>query len=112
MVVKGGQFFNGKKVAMYSFFCFFYFLLLPFLVSPFSSFSLFPLFPVSFSQESVDDIEQARHRQLMEVIGWFFFDLLMLGYVEDSDTGLSFHIPRGLAWGIYVEVCAHVLVDM
>ena len=54
----------------------------------------------------------------MEVIGWFFFDLLMLGYVEDSDTGLSFCIPRGLAWAIYVEVCAcvhvctPVLVDM
>ena len=60
----------------------------------------------------MDDIEQARHRQLMEVIGWFFFDLLMLGYVEDSDTGLSFHIPRALAWAIYVEVCGNVLVDM
>ena len=44
----------------------------------------------------------------MEVIGWFFFDLLMLGYVEDSDTGLSFHIPGGLSWAIYVEVCMHV----
>ena len=60
----------------------------------------------------MDDIEQARHHRLTEVIGWFFFDLLMLGYVEDSDTGLSFHIPRALAWAIYVEVCANVLVDM
>ena len=46
----------------------------------------------------------------MEVIGWFFFDLLMLGYVEDSDTGLSFRIPGGLSWAIYVEVCVCVCV--
>ena len=44
----------------------------------------------------------------MEMIGWFFFDLLMLGYVEDSDTGLSFCIPRGRAWTIYVEVCKYM----
>lgn len=53
----------------------------------------------------MDESEQARHQQLMEVIGWFFFDLLMLGYVEDSNTGLSFCIPGGLAWAVYVEVC-------
>ena len=42
--------------------------------------------------------------QLMEVLGWFFFDLLVLGYVEDKDTGLSFHLPAGLNWVVYVEV--------
>ena len=41
----------------------------------------------------------------MEVIGWFFFDLLILGYVEDPATGKSFRIPGGLEWAIYVEVC-------
>ena len=70
-------------------------------------------FPLSFSlfhslftsKESVDESERVHHQQLMEVIGWFFFYLLMLGYVEDSDTGLSFRIPGGLAWAVYVEVC-------
>ena len=40
----------------------------------------------------------------MEVIGWFFFDLLILGYVEDPVTGNSFRIPGGLEWAIYIEV--------
>ena len=42
--------------------------------------------------------------RLIEVIGWFFVDLLILGYVEDRDTGLSFRLPEGLGWVIYVEV--------
>ncbi len=40
----------------------------------------------------------------MEVIGWFFFDLLILGYVEDPVTGRSFRVPGGLQWAIYIEV--------
>ena len=44
------------------------------------------------------------YRRLIEAIGWFFFDLLILGYVEDRDTGLSFRLPGGLDWVIYVEV--------
>ena len=40
----------------------------------------------------------------MDVIAWFFFDLLVLGYVEDPDTGLSFRIPGGLEWAVYIEV--------
>ena len=41
---------------------------------------------------------------LIETISWFFFDLLFLGYVEDSHSGESFHLPGGLSWSIYVEV--------
>ena len=52
----------------------------------------------------MDDSECERYQQLMEVIGWFFFDLLILGYVEDQDTGRSFRIPGGLQWAIYIEV--------
>ena len=52
----------------------------------------------------MDDSEQQRYRELVEVIGWFFFDFLILGYVEDPETGLSFRLPGGLAWAIYVEV--------
>ena len=44
------------------------------------------------------------YRRLIEAIGWFFFDLLILGYVEDRNTGLSFRLPGGLDWVIYVEV--------
>ena len=47
----------------------------------------------------------------MEVIGWFFFDLLILGYVEDPATGKSFRIPGGLEWAIYVEVNVTSLND-
>ena len=50
------------------------------------------------------DVERERYRELMDVIAWFFFDLLVLGYVEDPDTGLSFRIPGGLEWAVYIEV--------
>lgn len=56
------------------------------------------------TQDSVADSERERHKQLMEAIGWFFFDLLLLGYVEDPETGLSFRIPGSLQWALYIEV--------
>ena len=40
----------------------------------------------------------------IEIIGWFFFNLLILGYVEDKDTGLSFRLPGGRGWRVYIEV--------
>ena len=40
----------------------------------------------------------------MEEIGWFLFDLLILGYVEDPSTGLSFRMPGGLKWAFFIEV--------
>jgi len=46
----------------------------------------------------------------METISWFFFDLLFLGYVEDSHSGESFQLPGGLSWSIYIEVCVLTLV--
>ena len=52
----------------------------------------------------MDKLERDRYQQLMGVIGWFFFDLLILGYVEDPVTGKSFRIPGGLHWAIYIEV--------
>ncbi len=56
--------------------------------------------------ECVDESESERYQELLEVIGWFFFDLLLLGYVEDPPTGRSFRIPGSLGWAIFVEVCA------
>lgn len=56
------------------------------------------------SQDMVDEKERERYRQLMEVIGWFFFDIFILGYVEDPVTGESFRLPGGLRWAVYIEV--------
>ena len=53
----------------------------------------------------VDEKERERYDRLMEVIGWFFFDLFILGYVEDPNTGKSFRLPGGLKWAVYIEVC-------
>ena len=42
--------------------------------------------------------------QSVELISWFLFDLLILSYIEDNDSGLSFRLPGGMGWQIYVEV--------
>ena len=52
--------------------------------------------------------EDKTYETLMETISWFFFDLLFLGYVEDSHSGESFHLPGGHSWSIYVEVSVPV----
>ena len=48
--------------------------------------------------------ERSYYFHLIESINWFFFDLFILGYVEDPVTGLSFRFPGGLKIAIYVEV--------
>ena len=45
----------------------------------------------------------------MDSINWFFFDLLILGYMEDPRTGHSFRFPGGLEWSVYVEVPSYGL---
>lgn len=52
--------------------------------------------------------EDQNYKELMKVIGWFFFDLILLGYVEDPVTGLSVSIPGGMGWRIYVEVPSRI----
>ena len=59
-------------------------------------------------QESVDESETQNYKELMKVIGWFFFDLFLLGYVEDPVTGFSVSIPGGMDWKIYVEVPSRI----
>ena len=59
-------------------------------------------------QESVDESEDQNYKELMKVIGWFLFDLFLLGYVEDPVTGLSVSIPGGMGWRIYVEVPSRI----
>ena len=55
-------------------------------------------------QDSVESSERSRYLEFMKMIGWFFFDLFLLGYVEDFKTGLSFRLPGGLQWKVYIEV--------
>ena len=40
----------------------------------------------------------------METIGWFMFSLFILGYVEDTEKGVSFRMYGGLQWNVYIEV--------
>lgn len=48
--------------------------------------------------------ERLNYRELIGKIGWFFFDLFILGYVEDPVSGTSFRLPGGVSWAVYVEV--------
>ena len=48
--------------------------------------------------------ERQEYKELMDSVNWFFFDLLILGYVEDPATGSSFRLPGGLNWAVFVEV--------
>jgi len=56
----------------------------------------------------VSSDERKHYLQLIESINWFFFDLFILGYVEDPVTGQSFRFPGGLRIAIYVEVPSRV----
>ena len=49
--------------------------------------------------------ENKQYNELINQISWFFFDLFILGYVEDTKSGLSFRLPGGLQWAVFVEVC-------
>ena len=56
------------------------------------------------SKDAFDTNCDVLYMNLMEITRWFFFNLFVLGYVEDQATGLSFRIPGGLQWAIYIEV--------
>ena len=86
---------------------FFNFTILPPGVSVSNKLVLYHVYGIS--KEMATESEKDHHQELMKVISWFFFDLLLLGYVEDKSTGLSFRLPRGLEWAIYVEVyCKYI----
>lgn len=66
----------------------------------FFNFTLMP-----YSSNGIQDDSERRHlEKLIETISWFFFDFLVLGYVEDTNTGASFRLPGGLEWAVYIEV--------
>lgn len=54
-------------------------------------------------QESIEK-EKKFYQEWTERAGWFFFQLLATGYVEDTESGESFQLPVGLGWKIYIEV--------
>ena len=41
----------------------------------------------------------------MDKIGWFFFQLLVLGSVEDFKSGCAFQLHKNAKWEVYIEVC-------
>ena len=56
-------------------------------------------------QESESEGDKKHFKQLSSEISWFFFCLFVVEYVEDASSGLSFRLPKGLLWSVYVEVC-------
>ena len=73
--------------------------------------SFWSTFNLSFTQDGtqLDTDSQYQYRQLTDSINWFFFDFLILGYVEDPVTGHGFRFPGGLEWSVYVEVPSYSL---
>ena len=60
---------------------------------------------VSNYKNGVQDVEERRKlAELMDSLGWFFYHLLILGYVEDPTTGISYCLPGKQDWTVYVEV--------
>lgn len=64
----------------------------------------FSLYCEVFFCQDCEPKEREQHKTLINIISWFFFDLFVFGYVEDRDTGLSFRLPGGQSWTVYVEV--------
>ena len=40
----------------------------------------------------------------MDKFGWFFFQLLVLGSVEDFKSGCAFQLHKNVKWEVYIEV--------
>lgn len=59
----------------------------------------------STMQNSSSEKDKQAYKMLVTRLQCFLFDLFFLGYVEDHQSGLSFSMPKGLKWNVYVEVC-------
>ena len=55
-------------------------------------------------QKNVAEEERKEFETLMDKIGWFMFDFLVLGYIQDPHTGASFSVPLTENWKIFIEV--------
>ena len=68
---------------------------------------------MSYNKKFVQEHEREEDKQffdhLSRDIHWFFFSLFIIGYVEDAETGLSFRLPGGMKWSVYVEVSLQLI---
>lgn len=48
--------------------------------------------------------DKIAYTELMEIINWFMFSFLILGYIEDEEKGLSFRMFDRMEWNIFIEV--------
>lgn len=64
-----------------------------------------------YDQNNVAEEERQAFEKLMDKIGWFMFDLLVLDYVQDHLSGVSFSTPIATAWKIYIEVCSVTVIS-
>ena len=55
-------------------------------------------------KEEFTELDKNLYRDVMKRVERFFFDLIFLGYVEDSDSGVSFKLPGDLQWSLFFEV--------
>ena len=55
-------------------------------------------------KEEFTELDENLYRDVMKRVERFFFDLIFLGYVEDSDSGVSFKLPGDLQWSLFFEV--------
>ena len=55
--------------------------------------------------------EDDHYGHLLEMINWFMFDLLILGYIEDPNSGVSFTLQQWLNWTFYIELPCQCLSD-
>ena len=55
-------------------------------------------------QENVHSDENKAFMNRLEQVGWFMFDLLLLRYVEDQKSSLSFCLLHDREYRIYIEV--------
>ena len=65
---------------------------------------------LSLPQDNTDESEREQYSKMIQTVGWFFFDLFILGYVEDPLTGWSFRFPGGMQLAVYIEV--YVMLNM
>ena len=63
-----------------------------------------------FLQISRASEELIKYKKLMNALAWFFFRLLVFEYIEDSTTGMSFRLPGGQQWKIFIEVLVKLAI--
>ena len=54
----------------------------------------------------------AAYIELFNRIGWFFFELLVLGAVEDLKSASIFRLHKTAMWQFYIEVCSYFWLSL